>query len=281
MSEQLEKLQRQFDRYKEKGTIKETGGNWQFETKEYRTKEGRKDKIRFLLYPDGDICKEFSIYNKLDLEDVPGWKYPKDTRPMCPKDTYGERSAIREYASSLYEGLEDPADIDPLDKELFKNLMPRKNWVFRVLWRGYEDGGPKYFVTKDKDDYEYILEKILDPKFKKKGGFIGDNALDFEATGKPNAGGFKMNSFEPDMDPSPLLPDDCAITSDDLATMNVTPEEIFKRIDYNESVQILDKFMTRFFHERGIEKPEIGSGVEHDDKSELDKKFESVKGADS
>lgn len=286
---QLEKLKQQFQNYKDHGSLKETAdGNWEQKSKEYKTKEGREDQIRLLLYPDGDICKEFDAIEKVDLEEVPGWKYPKDNLPLCPKRNFGERSAFQDYASSLYEGLEDKDAIDPVSKKLFKTLMPTKFFVFKVLVRGMEEFGPKYFKVKDirndeqNNDYLKIMDKVLSSEYQEDGGFVGDKALDFKATGKKNAGGFKVNSLEPTRKPTPLLPKGCPLSKEEIDNMNNSPQELFKRITYEESEQLLEKHMKRWLHEQGIEQDDIPKygASEPPPQSELDKKFAAFNGDD-
>jgi len=282
----MQKLKQKYENFQQHGTTKNVGSSdrvWP----EYKTKEGVVDNVRILLYPDGDVAKEFEILERIDVEEVEGWKWPKDNLPLCPQGNYGERSAIQEFASSLYideNGNRIGKDeIDPESKELFRRLMPRRYWVFRVLVRGKESEGPKYFKTKNREDYEYIVGKIMDPDFFETGGFISQEpehtAHDFKMTGKKNAGGYKMNDFDVSIKPTVLLSKDFASSFEEMKTQKTSPEELFKRISYDESKEILNNFLKGYFEEKGLERENFVkySSSDSEEESDLDKKMKSLK----
>lgn len=95
----------------------------------------------------GDPFKSFFLHYNIS----------KDGGFLCPKANFGEKCAVCEFVSKLWnDGTEE-------SKKMAKDLSKKQRFFSPVLVRGKEEEGPKVW-SYSKTVYEYLLKEMIDPE---------------------------------------------------------------------------------------------------------------------
>jgi len=279
-----DKLKAQLEALESGGSIKQTSNvssedKWK-EYPEFKTKMGETHEFRLIRWPDGEVVKEVKAIRKLKYDE--SGKFKRDLLPMCPTQ-FGEKSALNDFIFNvLFEGDRKYENLNEVEKDHYKTLKDSTFWVFRGFVRGAEEFGPKIWKTYKKDVALDILRKCLDPEFAELGGFCPEEnkattkALDFKFIGVPAGEGIyahKADKVEPGIRPKPLLPKDCTYDLSKLDEDNADETAPFTRITYQDSVQILQEYLSQFTDEESEDTEKYGS----EPQTEVEKKLAALK----
>lgn len=273
----LDQLREQFKRFEESGgkTTKAYKGG---EGKQFKSSLEEDRQFRLLCFPDGDIFKEYHVVYGVDKSPVPGQKYEKDNYFLCPKKNFGESSAIHEWSQELWNSIEPPVGMKKSETTQGKeamNMWATPRFVFTGVRLGKEDEGMKLFVTSN-TVYKTIMEKIFDKKYDEDGGllnFDGGECLALEVTAKEQFN-YKITEIDVTRRPRPLFPKDSKMTIEDLLEDCPNPDELFRRVTYEETQDILQRYMERV---HGISAPDMEKYGSEEDTTSLDDKFKQLK----
>lgn len=279
-----EKLKAQLKALESGGSIKSSSNvnsedKWK-EWPEFKTKMGETHEVRLIRWPDGELVKEVKAIRKLKYDE--SGKYKRDLLPMCPTQ-FGEKSAFNDFIFNvLFEGERKYENLNEVEKDHYKTLKDSVFWVFRGFIRGAEEHGPKIWKTYDKDVALDILKKCLDSDYAEMGGFCPEEnnkdtkALDFKFSGVEVTKGpytFKTDKVEAGIKPKPLLPKDCDYDLSKLNEDNVDETFPFTKITYQESVNILQEYLSQFTDDESEDTEKYGS----DSQTEVERKIAALK----
>lgn len=265
-------------------TFKETGGK---RTTEYSKKrdfyvspkpEEKPELFRLMLFPDGDLFKEYQVIFKVNEKPVPGKDWPKDYPFLCPvKNRYG-KSALQDFSQELWDKAQAENPVQPGQSPsgtIAKQLWSKPSYLFCGVVRGEEENGALIYPTT-KDAWEKIMELVTSEEYEEDGGFFAegnDKCLDLKIHSKMK-NGYKMLDVKHTKKPKPLIPEGSELTLEELESKIPDPDEFYPRVSYKETEEILDCFVARVL--KG-DKPDVQK-YENKEVDALDEKFKQLKG---
>lgn len=103
--------------------------------------------LEFFRLRIGDPFKSFFLHYSIS----------KEGGFLCPKGNFGEKCAVCEFVSKLWnDGTEE-------SKKMAKDLSKKQRFFTPVLVRGKEEEGPKVW-SYSKTVYEFLLKEFVDPE---------------------------------------------------------------------------------------------------------------------
>jgi hypothetical protein len=221
--------------------------------------------IRFVPTADGDPFKDLHFHYGVNNKSI-----------LCPKNNYGEKCAICEFASGLWFKGKD--NDDEAMKKQAKELFVKQRFFAPVILRGdeafYEEGGQQVefgvrWYGFGRQTYQALLELVMNPDY----GDIThvEDGVDFDliydrSTGKS----FPETKLIPKRKSSPLYDNSKKIVE----VLKTIPDigELYKRMSPEEVESELQQFLNVTDGD--------GEGVEHvagTEESDLDSAIASLR----